>query len=185
MCACAKEDQEIYKLVTDNAPYVHYIVERNFPMYAYDDDVIQSGMIGLYKAARAYDESKSKFSTFAYRVIINEIKMYFRSTDSYKQYKNHVVSLPINASVPFDKGEGEYTLEDCIVGKSDIELGTDYSMELLMKHLSDRDKELILFLYKGYSQSKIASKLNISQSYASRLIEDLRKRCYDILGVDL
>lgn len=75
-------------LIRENKPLVYLVINRDFPEYAMDDDVIQEGMIGLWYAAKAYDPAKAKFSTLAVPAIRNNIGMYLR-----KQKQANIVSL--------------------------------------------------------------------------------------------
>lgn len=64
---------QIEQLILNNIPLVYHIVHTYYPTFAKNEDVIQSGMLGLTKAANKYDESKGKFSTYACVAIRNEI----------------------------------------------------------------------------------------------------------------
>lgn len=57
----------------DNIPFVYYIIHKYYPTFAKDEDIIQSGMVGLVKAANKFDSTKGKFSTYAGVIIKNEI----------------------------------------------------------------------------------------------------------------
>lgn len=61
------------KLIQDNIPFVYYIIHKYYPTFSKDEDIIQSGMVGLVKAANKFDASKGKFSTYAGVIIKNEI----------------------------------------------------------------------------------------------------------------
>lgn len=60
-------------LICDSIPFVYYIINKYYPTFIHDEDVIQAGMLGLCIAADKYDARKSKFSTFAGKVIKNNI----------------------------------------------------------------------------------------------------------------
>lgn len=61
------------ELITDNIGLVYHIVKHDFPKYAYDEDVIQSGLLGLVKCAKRYDPDKGSFSNYARNYIKGEI----------------------------------------------------------------------------------------------------------------
>ena len=100
-------------LVEDNLNLVYYIVSHNFPTYLKDEDVIQSGMEGLCKAAKTYNSDKGKFSTFAGVCIRRHI---YKELNRRKHYQDQV---SLNAVIN-DEGETS-TLEDIIVGDEDID----------------------------------------------------------------
>ena len=71
--------------ILENKKLVYFIINKYYPERRNDEDIIQVGMIGLWKAIELFDESKGyKFSTFATTVIRNAIKQELRSekTDS-------------------------------------------------------------------------------------------------------
>ena len=69
---------DLTKLISDNVGLVYHIVQHDFSNYRLDEDVVQSGMLGLCKAANRYDETKGAFSTYARKfirgAILREIK---------------------------------------------------------------------------------------------------------------
>lgn len=65
------------KLVTDNMALVYGVINSKL-LRRYDDapeyeDIVQEGMYALCRAAMTYDPSRSRFSTYAYRVILNRL----------------------------------------------------------------------------------------------------------------
>jgi RNA polymerase sigma factor, sigma-70 family len=59
---------------------VYHVAHRKFLFMARDEDLIQHGMIGLWRAAKSYDELGAGFSTYAYRCIENAMRDYQRRT---------------------------------------------------------------------------------------------------------
>lgn len=68
-----KEQEE---LVVNNLNIVESVILRKFKVDI-DDDLVQEGRIGLMKAAKTYDESRAKFSTYAYECITKHLLNYF------------------------------------------------------------------------------------------------------------
>ena len=50
-------------LFHENIKLIYWLIRKYYPQYIYDDDVIQCGMIGLWKASKSYDPEKSQFAT--------------------------------------------------------------------------------------------------------------------------
>lgn len=71
-------------LITDNMSLVYHIIHHDYPRYKTDEDVIQSGMLGLVKASKNFDASKGKFSTYARRYIHGEIKKELKKREANK-----------------------------------------------------------------------------------------------------
>lgn len=140
------------ELITENMNLVYSLINKEFPTYIGDEDLIQCGMVGLCKAADKWDESKSEFSTFAWRCIRHEILHEFRSR------KKHYGVLSLDYEI--DDGDGgKATFGDGIIGEEDI----DYvdTKDFLTK-LTPVQKQVFLWKQQGIKDIEIAEKLGVS-----------------------
>lgn len=150
------------------------------------DDLISIGTIGLIKAITTYKENYgSRLATYAARCIDNELLMHFRA----KKKISREVSLyePIGT----DKEGNQINLLDVVeseeldvVEELEKERQTKCMMELVPRILNERERFIITERYglydkKPMTQREIASALNISRSYVSRIekraLDKLRK----------
>ena len=78
---------------------VHMKVGKYFMIGAEKDDIIQEGMIGLYKAIKTYDESKNNtFKTFANMCIERQLITAIKTSNRQKHMPlNSYLSLNISA----------------------------------------------------------------------------------------
>lgn len=82
-----KEAEE--KFLNDNKGLVHLVVRKFYDRGVENDDLIQLGMMGLYKAMKNFDFSfQVKFSTYAVPMIAGEIKRYLRDDSFIKVSRN-------------------------------------------------------------------------------------------------
>lgn len=128
------------KLAEDNMKLVYHIISREYPTFKGDEDIVQSGILGLCKATMNWDEAKGKFSTYASACIRRAIAQELRARQPHKE----VISLdcPITEDL---------TLEDTISGEDDLGF-IDYSF---LRDL-DEDERLIFNLKsKGYKVQDI------------------------------
>ena len=182
-------DKEAYdKLIEHNLRLVAHIVKKYYSCGKEQDDLISIGTIGLIKGIKTFDNSKQiRLATYASRCIENEILMSLRS-----QKKNQQ-DVYINDPLDFDKEGNPLTLidiiseDDNIVEKIDTKIKITKLDNYINKALNPREKLIIfsrygLFGYKEKTQNEIATELNISRSYVSRIekkaLSKLRK-CYD------
>ena len=169
------------KLIEHNIRLVIYEVNGRFNTLEHDkSELVSIGILGLVKAVDTYDLSKKiEFSSYAIRCIDNEILMFIRKLKKEKGVDS--LDRPIG-------GEGsdkKIKLEDTI--SSDVDIETSYEDEedyaevrRIVYSLPEREREIIMLafgFYDGrvYKQREIADKLNISRSYASRLIAQIVK----------
>lgn len=129
-------------LVEQNMKLVYYIVSREYPTFLHDEDIIQSGMVGLCKAANTWDSTKAKFSTYAGRCIRNEINQEFI------RRKPHSKNLSLDTKVGDDG-----TLAECLVGQEDIDYFEDGAF---LNTLTAEERDILEMAEIGYSTDEIA-----------------------------
>ena len=163
------------KLIEHNLRLVAHIVKKYEHYSDITDDLISIGTIGLIKGIDSFNINKNnKLTTYVARCIENEILMYFRSNKK----NNNNVSL--SDSIGYDKDGNEINLIDVIKSNSkdiiDIIHDKDIQHDIIeyLSILNEREKEIIIKRYglfdtKEYTQKEIASTLNISRSYVSRI----------------
>jgi RNA polymerase sporulation-specific sigma factor len=155
-------------LVLENMKLVHGILNKFYPTYAFDEDMIQCGMLGLCKAADTYNDEKGKFSTYACTVIRNEIRIELTRREKYK----HDVSL----STPVSDEEGVVTLEDQLSSQLDVDYCDDKGM---LAELTDQERQVVMLRSKGYIQEEIATELGISRSVVAMICAKVKSKWRD------
>lgn len=156
-------EQSRDELITENMNLVHATLHRYYPTFAYDDDLIQCGMLGLVRAADTYDASKSKFSTYATRVIVNELRKEFR-----QRFKpRETVSL----SQEIELGDDKVTLEDSLCGDEDIEY---VDKETLLAGLTETERKVMDLTAEGFTQREIATKIGCTQPTVGHIIRKIK-----------
>lgn len=154
------------QLIEDNMNLVYSLVSREYPTYLSDEDIIQSGMLGLCKAAEKWDESKSKFSTFAIICIRSEIQAEFR-----KRAKHQGI---LSLDYEIDNDGERTTFGDFIVGDEDVAY---FDIGIALDSLTAREREIAELLATGMEQKAIADKLGVTKPYVwkvKRKIKALR-----------
>ena len=174
------------KLVEHNLRLVAHIVKKYYANSDEQDDLISIGTIGLIKAINSFDDSKGiKLATFASKCIENEILMYFRSK------KKNLMEISISEPIDTDSEGNPLTLidiisqDDDIADNIDLRIKTEKLYNFIEEIKDEREKTIIILRYGLYNtvpltQNQVASKLNISRSYVSRIekkiIEKLRRK---------
>ena len=170
------------KLIEHNLRLVVFLAKK-YDNTIYDlEDLVSIGTIGLIKGIKTYKLDKNiKLATYASRCIDNEILMFLRKNKK----RNSEVSL--EDSINFDNEGNELKLEDVFGTEDDVvekSLESKYDKILLekeVKNLTSRDRDIIeqrygLFGKKELTQKELADKLNISQSYISRIEKKVIKK---------
>ncbi len=139
------------------------------------EDLISIGTIGLIKAINTYRRDKNiKLATYASRCIENEILMYIRKISGQK------AEVSLDEPINMDYDGNELLLSDILGTDEDMilrPLEDDVDLCLLrkaVKELPDREREIVIMRFgldgkPELTQKEVAQKLQISQSYISRL----------------
>ncbi len=133
-----------------------YKIARRFKTNAFDyEDLVQAGLMGLFKATKRYDITKgAKFSTFATYYIIGSIK------DELKKQCLNCYS-PYELREDLNNVEGSY-------------------LTLYMYDFNNIERLVLeLKLKQHLSQAKIAEKLGVSQSTISRILRMIQTKITD------
>ncbi len=177
------------KLIEHNLRLVVYL-SKKYDNTMYDlEELVSIGTLGLIKAIKTYKLDKNiKLATYASRCIDNEILMFLRKN------KKRMSEVSFEDSINFDNEGNELHIED-IFGTEDnvIEKAIeDKDNKILLinyiKNLNERDKKIIeqrygLFGKDELTQKELADKLDISQSYISRIEKKVIKKLKSLMKI--
>lgn len=161
------ENQEAKKLFLDNMKLVNYTLHRWFTKYAFDEDYLQTGYVGLWKACLHFS-GDTQFSTFAVSCIKREILSAYRSRYGLKR------SIPANLTTSLDNTVSidgrEVKLEEMLSTKDSNSVFLDLSV------LTDTEKRVFDLCCYGFKQREIAEILGVTQSWVSRLVINIKNK---------
>ena len=172
-------------LIEHNLRLVVYIAKKFESSGVNLEDLISIGTLGLIKGVQTFKMDKNiKLATYASRCIENEILMHLRKTNRIR----HEVSLDEPLNVDWDGNE--LLLLD-ILGTEENEVYKDIEEDVerqlvfdAINRLKRREREIMYMRFglcgeDPLTQKEVAQKLDISQSYISRLekkiIDKIRK----------
>ncbi len=152
-------DEEMFE---KNRNLVYFFVNKHYPKCRNDEDVIQTGFLGLWKACQNFDKSRGiKFSAFATKCILNEIGMLM------KMQNKHIEVI---------------SLEDL-----SVEPGTDWEVREInfpFEMFSGKKRQYLELLSKG--EKNIHEKLGVSRELLRRwrreIAERLKGAGYEYVG---
>ena len=162
-------------LIERNLRLVVFIARRFENTGVNLEDLISIGTIGLIKAVGTYRRDKNiKLATYASRCIENEILMHIRKIAGQK------AEVSLDEPINMDYDGNELLLSDILGTDEDMilrPLEDDVDQCLLrqaVRELPDREREIVIMRFgldgrQELTQKEVAQKLQISQSYISRL----------------
>lgn len=146
------------------------------------EDLVQEGMIGLFKAIQNYDENRdASFRTFAELCVNNQISSAIKKA-------NRLKHQPLNESISFSKeveGDGmDTTLGDMIQASSQHEPEELVLMREIVKVLKNSDGDMFSELewqvwnetLKGKSYQEIAEHLDRSPKSIDNALQRIKKK---------
>lgn len=168
---------------------VKRIANRYFIVGAEHDDIVQEGMIGLYKAVRSYEFGKNtSFRSFAELCINRNILTAIKGAMRQKHQ-------PLNSYISLDRpafDEDNSTLMD-VVGRSEaanpeeiiINRETFNSIgDRIIKYLSRLECQVLLYYLRGESYTDIAQRLGKEPKAIDNAIQRIRRKFEKIAGHD-
>lgn len=148
------------------------IILKSLNLSTQDEDLYSVGIVGLVKAVNSFDAEKGfKFSTYATRVIRNEILMTLRK-------KRVDVAFSLDDTANLENGE-EVPYADLVSSgeRFENEVIAKVQYEEMLCKLSDRKRNImILFFVHNKTQREISSIMGLSQSYISRIIKGVQRK---------
>jgi len=192
-----QSDEELMSRIADDRDavtdiimerYKDFVRKKAASMYipgADRDDLIQEGMIGLFKAIRDYDSTKeASFKTFAELCISRQM---YTAIESSARKKN----IPLNTYVSLYSGEESDDGSDDNIGmeeKLENRHAADPEQEIIDKenamdiqnvideHLSSFEKDVIRLYMKGIGYTEIANILGKDEKSTDNALQRARNK---------
>lgn len=161
------------ELYSQNEPLVRWTAKKYYPDFMDDEDLMQEGRIGLWRACLAYDEKKGlKFSPVAVSYIQNALRHGYEKLYGRSLGKRRLLWGVQSLYEPI--GHDDLLLQDIIPGDTDVAF-LDISGAL--SRMSDRDREILYLMIGGFSQKEIAKKIGVSERTIYRVLQ-IAKRIF-------
>ena len=188
------DNKLIQKIKNGDKKALNYLLEKYtevvsmkagkyFIVGAEKEDIIQEGLIGLFKAIKSFDpEKQSSFKTFANLCVERQLQTAIKSSTRQKHMPlNSYLSLNISA---YDENEDtsllevfetENTAEDPldIVTKKEY---YNFVEDRVEETLSDFEKQVLHRYTNGESYTQIAERLNAPVKSVDNAIQRIRKK---------
>lgn len=134
-----------------------------------NDDLIQEGMIGLFKAIRAFrTDGEYSFYTFAELCITRQM---YTAVQASKRKKH----APLNGYISLDEDPQIFTEqnpEDLMIDQEDLENKYDQ----IHRRLSDMEKLVLEFYLEGKTYVQIASVIGKNEKAVDNTIQRVKKK---------
>ena len=195
-------DEEIIKLIKlGDKNALNYLLEKYndivnmkankfFIIGAEKEDMVQEGMIGLYKAIKSFDtEKQNSFKSFANMCIERQLITAIKTSNRQKH-------IPLNSSFSLNTSAYNENDETSIMEILDTKLVEDpletitkkeYFADVeskIDKNLSDFERQVLNFYIQGDSYINIANKLASPVKAIDNAIQRIRKKAIKCISED-
>lgn len=183
-------DEELIAKLRDNETEImDYILDKYKPLVRKranalyliggdTDDLIQEGMIGLFKAIRDYSpKHEASFYHFADLCIARQM---YTAVEASRRKKH----APLNSYISLydDFGEGGVALADVLTGKADENPehmlinreNFEQKLEKLSENLSKMEKQVFDYMLEGLNYRQIAEKMGKSPKAIDNAIQRMK-----------
>ena len=193
-----KNDEELIEIIRNGNKYalehlidrykglVNMKVSKYYIIGAEREDIVQEGLIGLFKAIKSYQPDKqSSFKNFANMCIERQLITAIKSSNRQKHMPlNSYLSLNINAYDTSEDNQNDADLlevfnANLVEDPLDTITQKEYYKIIentIDKTLSDFEKQVLNFYMQGASYVQIAEKLNTPVKSIDNAIQSIRKK---------
>lgn len=175
-------DTALEFLISKYKHLVNNKVTKYFIIGAEKEDIVQEGLIGLFKAIKDYDENKqNSFKSFASLCIERQIITAIKTSNRQKH-------LPLNSSLSLNKSINDNDPESSFLDIIDAQNVEDpletltkkeyysYIKSKLNSDLSIFEKKVLYNYIEGNSYTNIAEKLDMPVKSIDNAIQRIRKK---------
>jgi RNA polymerase sporulation-specific sigma factor len=187
----AGDNEALEYLLNKYKDIVNMKVSRYFIVGAEKEDIIQEGLIGLYKAIKNFDaEKQNSFKSFANLCVERQLITAIKSSNRQKHMPlNSYLSLNMNAYDDADDDTSIYEVFDANVIEDPLDTITkkEYyeSVEsIIEKSLSPFERQVLNELVKGHSYTTIAEKLDSPVKSVDNAIQRIRKKTSKNINIE-
>ena len=175
-------------LISKYKELVNMKVSKFFMIGAEKEDIVQEGLIGLFKAVKSYNpEKQNSFKTFANLCIERQLITAIKSSNRQKHMPlNSYLSLNVAA---YEEDEDSSLLEVFDAHQMEDPLDTITKKEYYQivenaidKSLSDFEKQVLNRYMQGESYVQIAEKLDTPVKSIDNAIQRIRKKAIKNIG---
>lgn len=175
-------------LISKYKELVNMKVSKFFMIGAEKEDIVQEGLIGLFKAVKSYNpEKQNSFKTFANLCIERQLITAIKSSNRQKHMPlNSYLSLNTTA---YEEDEDSSLLEVFDAHQMEDPLDTITKKEYYQtvenaidKSLSDFEKQVLNRYMQGESYVQIAEKLDTPVKSIDNAIQRIRKKAIKNIG---
>lgn len=167
--------KEQEKLIEENHNLIYSFLQKyNLSV----EDYYDLAAIGLCKAGMNFNGNISKFSTYAYEWMFGSVFSEIRKEKRMKKIPDSLMFY-YQAELENNNGGDTSVFMNYVSSKENVEeeVLSKVHLNKYLKKLKEKEKQIIILLYKGYNQIETGKIMGCSQAQVSKV----RKKLYGYL----
>ena len=149
------------ELYLANEQLAHWVLAKYYYRRQMDEDLQQVARLGLWKACVNFKEDSGfTFSSYASRVMLNELSNYFR--DASRTCRDNYSDISLSTIVSDDG----MTLEMALPGDMDVQF---MDLNGFWKSLTSKEKKIVTMLMQGLTNREIGKNIGVSNQRVSEI----------------
>lgn len=179
------DDQALNYIFEKYSNIINIKANKFFAAGVERDDIVQEGMIGLYKATKSYDtEKQNSFKNFANLCIERQLITVIKSAN---RQKNIPLNSAFSLNTPIYESEDADVIEVLDINTMEDPLETITKKEyfnlvdkMMNETLSDFEKRVLKYYKQGKSYVDIATAVESKVKSVDTAIQRIRKKAFKI-----
>jgi len=182
------DNQALNYIMDKYSELVNMKASKFFIVGAERGDIVQEGLIGLYKATKAFDtEKQNSFKTFANMCIERQIITAIKTANRQKNIPLNS-AFSINAQLYDENDENDKEVIDilnahCVEDPSDSIAKREYFNHInkaINENLSEHERNVLKYYQQNKSYAEIAEKLNCKTKSVDTAMTRIRRKANKI-----
>lgn len=162
---------EVENRIRENVKLTYFVIATYFPYFNGDEDIQEIALIGLWKAIEKYDkEQPASFSTFAVKVIKNEILCFLRTN---REFKHNIILVSLETEKTEDNAQLKKAESPLLLQQV---LSKEIDLNSIFEKLTDEEIQILFDVINKKTYDEIAEKLNTSHSTITRKVFIIRRK---------
>lgn len=149
------------ELYLANERLAHWVLAKYYSRRQMDEDLQQVARLGLWKACVGFKEDFGfTFSSYASRVMLNELNNYFR--DEHRLLRDNYSDISLSTVV----GDNGMTLEMALPGDTGVQF---MDLKGFWESLTSRERKIVRMLMDGLTNREIGKNMGVSNQRISEI----------------
>lgn len=174
------DEQAIDELYTKYKHYVASICHKYYLIGGDEDDLMQEGMLGFFKAINTFDFENHEFLPYAKTLIHNQIVNAIKRANSGKAgFLNESIQLNNQGEIVVEEKNKVFGLPNSTFTPEQEVLSSEnheFVLKFARENLSEFENDVLMFYLQGFDYKDIMQKLNTNYKSVDNALSRIKNK---------